>query len=76
MGVSASSLNSDIKNASQCLQINQSFYISWRIVKEEKFSFFFFAFIHHKYILQQNINFIALFSIELHFHTLVGITYK
>lgn len=74
MGVSASSLNSDIKNTSQCLQINQSFYISWRIVKEEKCSVF--AFIHHKYILQQNMNFIALFSIEFHFHILVDITYK
>lgn len=44
MRVSASSLNFDIKNASQCLQTNQSFYISWRIVK---------------YILQQSIKFIA-----------------
>lgn len=42
----------------------------------KKKSFLFFAFIHYKYILQQNINFFALFSIELHFHTLVGITYK
>lgn len=46
------------------------------LLKKKSFLFFFFAFIHHKYILQQNINFIALFSIELHFHTLVGITYK
>lgn len=45
------------------------------LLKKKSFLFF-FAFIHYKYILQQNINFIALFSIELHFHTLVGITYK
>lgn len=56
MRVSASSLNFDIKNASQCLQINQSFYISWRIVKKKSVLF---AFIHHTYILQQSIKFIA-----------------
>lgn len=42
MRVSASSLNFDIKNASQCLQINQSFYISWRIVKKKSVLFFCF----------------------------------
>lgn len=74
MRVSASSLNFDIKNASQCLQINQSFYISWRIVKKKSILFFCFHSPHVHFTAEHKIH--CFFTIEFHIHLLVGITYK